>query len=124
MFLSSISASLPLSKSSLAASLGRIVGKGNIQKTLLFPITKLESYKICLIKEKTTLHSLALLGNIALNIGGLFTGTDIPYPYHYFLIATAIDTSIYKNEFKRKTNEALKSVKQYTEELKKKGRPK
>ena len=120
MFSISSSASLPLSKASIAESLGNIVGKDNVEKTLLFPITDMISYEIGLLNEgNNNPQSAAVLGTIALNFIGIFTNTEVPYPYHHFLIAVAKDSSIVANELNNefvKLNEYLKNE---GEELKK-----
>jgi hypothetical protein len=119
MFSISSSASLPLSKASIAGSLGNIVGKDKVEKTLLFPITEMSSFEIGLLKEENGPQGAAVLGTIALNVIGMFTNTEVPYPYHHFLIAVAKDSSIVANELKNgfeKTNEYLEKE---GEELKK-----
>ena len=120
MFSISSSASLPLSKASIALSLGNIVGKDKVEKTLLFPITEMASYKIGLLNEgNDNPQSAAVLGTIALNFIGIFTNTEVPYPYHHFLIAVAKDSSIVANEFKSEFLKANEDLKKEGEELKK-----
>lgn len=119
MFSISSSASLPLSKASIAESLGNIVGKDNVEKTLLFPITDMASYEIGLLKEGNGPQSAAVLGTIALNFIGIFTNTEVPYPYHHFLIAVAKDSSIVANELKNGFVKGEEYLKKEREELKK-----
>ena len=120
MFSISSSASLPLSKASIAESLGNIVGKDKVEKTLLFPITEMASYQIGLLKEGgENPQSAALLGTVALNFIGIFTNTEVPYPYHHFLIAVAKDSSIVANEVKNGLVKTEEYLDKEVEELKK-----
>ena len=116
---SSSSNSFAFSKSSLAESLGRLVGEDSINKAFLFPIKELESFEIGLFEDKSGLQSAACWGILALKVATLFTDTNIDTPYHHFLIATAIGDFSDKNETKKIQDSIMKSLDQKADQYKK-----
>ena len=86
------SIAVPISKSSAVASYDSLsktyTSKSKIDFESL-PIKYFEKYRIGCLKDGSDVQILAGLGISALNLAGLFTGTNIDYPDHWFLIAVA-----------------------------------
>ena len=97
MFKSSFisSASIPIFKSSAIASYGEIIGNNKITEYQLNErIIFFDKYSIACLKDGSTEDVLANAGIDVLNFFGFFTGTEIDYPDHWFLIATT-ENNIY-----------------------------
>ena len=83
------SISVPIAKSSAAASYGKKELKQSEVVIENLPIKYFEKYKINCLEDKSDANIWAGIGIATLNIVGLFTNTSIDYPEHWFLIAKA-----------------------------------
>ena len=85
------SASIPLSKSSAASiyasSYGKKIGKNLTDKELNLKIRYLRRYEVSCLKDGSEGQGWAEFGIGVANFFGAFTGTQIDYPDHWFLIA-------------------------------------
>ena len=117
--------SIPISKSSIASSLGnskissnlteeldeyaKYVGKEDLSQSDLYgPIDELESYDIPLLDDSSASHIFANLGCGIASAIGLLTNTSVDFPDHWFLIATvkgySYDEKLLMSKFKECLN--------------------
>lgn len=94
------SASIPLSKSSAssiyASSYGKKIGKNLTDKELNLKIRYLRRYEVSCLKDGSEGQGWAEFGIGVANFLGVFTGTQIDYPDHWFLIAETDDPGVDK----------------------------
>lgn len=115
---------IPISKSSVASSLGdskissdktkeldeyaKYVGKKDLSQSDLYgPIDKLESYYIPLLDDISASNIFAQIGCGIVNAIGSLTDTSVGYPDHWFLIATVKGYSYDEKIFLSKLKEHL-----------------
>ena len=125
----SSSSAIPISKSSVASSLGnpkissekteeldeytKYVGKKDLSQSDLYgPIDKLERYYIPILAENSASNIFANVGCLLANAFGSLTNTSVDYPDHWFLIATvngySYDEKIFLSKLKEHLN--IKSI--------------
>jgi len=125
------SVSVPVSKSLAISSYDALSKTYTMKKEIDYeslPIKYFEKYSIGCLKDGSGGSIMASLGIATLNLAGLFTGTDIDYPYHWFLIAKATNwindidemISLSRKIIKKreKNNEILKGFKELLPEIK------
>ena len=87
------SVSVPVSKSLAISSYDALSKTYTMNKEIVdyesLPIKNFEKYSIGCLKDGSGGSIMAGLGIATLNLAGLFTGTNIDYPDHWFLIAKA-----------------------------------
>ena len=86
------SVSVPVSKSLAISSYDALSKTYTMKKEIDYeslPIKNFEKYSIGCLKDGSGGSIMAGLGIATLNLAGLFTGTNIDYPDHWFLIAKA-----------------------------------
>lgn len=87
------SVSVPVSKSLAISSYDALSKTYTMNKEIVdyesLPIKNFEKYSIGCLKDGSGGSIMAGLGIATLNLAGLFTGTNIDYPNHWFLIAKA-----------------------------------
>lgn len=86
------SVSVPVSKSLAISSYDALSKTYTMKKEIDYeslPIKNFEKYSIGCLKDGSGGSIMAGLGIATLNLAGLFTGTKIDYPDHWFLIAKA-----------------------------------
>ena len=107
------SVSVPVSKSLAISSYDALSKTYTMKKEIDYeslPIKNFEKYSIGCLKDGSGGSIMAGLGIATLNLAGLFTGTNIDYPDHWFLIAKATNWINDIDEMISLSREIIKNV--------------